>query len=53
MRFTLAKKWLLTSNESVEEIARKLGYLDRTGFTQAFVRWAGIAPAKYRQQQLS
>jgi AraC-like DNA-binding protein len=53
VRFTLAKKWLLTSNESVEEIARKLGYLDRTGFTQAFVRWAGIAPAKYRHQKLS
>jgi AraC-like DNA-binding protein len=47
-RAGLAREYLLTSNRSVESIARSLGYDDDSNFRRAFRRWTGLSPADYR-----
>lgn len=50
-RFQLADQWLTKEkNLTVEEMALRLGFADRTGFTQAFARWTGMTPAQYRSR---
>ncbi len=41
---------LESSNCSLEQIARELGYADAAGFTRAFQRWTGNAPSRYRRR---
>lgn len=50
VRYQLAAKWLLETDDTVDDISRRLCYGDRTSFTQAFQRWAGVSPAQYRKQ---
>lgn len=47
-RFKLSRDWLLTTDMSVTEIARKLGYATPQSFTRAFSYWAGCSPSVYR-----
>ena len=47
-RITLAEQWLAQTDRPVSEIARTLGYTDRSNFTSAFRRLNGIAPQAYR-----
>lgn len=50
-RFELADQWLKSEKSlTVEELAVRLGFADRTGFTQAFARWTGMTPAQYRSR---
>lgn len=47
IRRTLAVE-LLESGFAVEQIARRLGYAETSGFTHAFTRWYGVPPRAHR-----
>jgi AraC-like DNA-binding protein len=47
-RFELATDMLATTNASVSEISRRLGYEEASSFTLAFKRWSGRTPSQYR-----
>ncbi|GAA6157320.1 AraC family transcriptional regulator [Pyruvatibacter sp.] len=47
---TLAQELLRDSNSSIAEIAFLTGFSEQSSFTRAFKRWAGQAPAQFRQQ---
>ena len=47
-RIELAKVLLLNSDDNMDEIAVKCGFLSRSFFTAAFIKECGISPAKYR-----
>ena len=49
VRKELAEWYLLSSSESVEAIAERLGYMDTSNFSRTFRRWFGVSPAKFRQ----
>lgn len=49
-RFQRSMELLSSAEWSVEQIAERLGYGDRTSFTAAFKRWTGIAPNEYRSR---
>lgn len=44
-----ARQLLLTSNESVEQLAVRLGYGDASSFVHAFKRWTGKTPGQFRR----
>ncbi|WP_261842981.1 AraC family transcriptional regulator [Aliamphritea ceti] len=48
-RMTLAKHFLNRGEESVSEIAYKLGYGSASAFSTAFTRYVGHAPSRYRE----
>lgn len=37
---------------SLEDIALKLGFVDRGGFSRAFTKWKGMPPARFRRESL-
>jgi AraC-like DNA-binding protein len=39
---------LRTGNESIADLAMKLGYSEHSAFTRAFRRWTGSSPTEYR-----
>ena len=47
-RITKAKNLLLTSSQSVSEIAISLGFADSTGFGRIFKKLTGQTPSAYR-----
>ncbi|MET4901172.1 helix-turn-helix domain-containing protein [Paenarthrobacter sp. CC6] len=47
-RFELATDLLTSTNISVSEISRRLGYEEPASFTVAFKRWSGRSPSQYR-----
>ena len=47
-RFASAKRYLSSTNLTVEAIAKTLGYADVRSFRTAFKRWAKVAPVQYR-----
>lgn len=47
-RIDLAKKWLLTDNMNVEEIARRLQYSNAQNFSRTFKKIVGVPPGQYR-----
>ena len=49
-KFTHAKMKLKTTEMSVIEVARSLGYSDAAHFTRAFKRWAGVTPSDFRKE---
>ena len=49
-RFLAARNLLQSSQAPVAEIATRLGYSGTPAFTRAFRRWAGAAPAEWRQR---
>lgn len=44
----LAKKYLVESDISIQEISYLLGYKDIANFRRAFKRWYGVPPSEYR-----
>ena len=48
VRLVMAERWLPDTNISIEEISRRLGFADRSSFTQAFTRWRGQTPSQFR-----
>ena len=49
VRYRLAQTWLQNERLSVEDISDRLGFSDRRSFTQAFTRWSGMTPSRFRQ----
>ena len=45
-----ARKLLTRTDNSVTQIATKLGYTDNANFSRAFKRWFNLPPLKYRKQ---
>lgn len=48
-RFAEARRYLVSTQLTVDSIARHLGYADARSFRTAFKRWAGVTPAMYRR----
>lgn len=51
VRLDLARQWLLRPDMPLEDIAHRLGFADRRNFTEAFIRWTGMPPSQWREQQ--
>lgn len=51
LRLSLAKELLEDTGLSVNEVAGRLGYLDRVSFGRLFKKHTGLTPAAYRQRQ--
>jgi len=51
VRDLLAKEYLTKTVLTIAEIAHLLDYSETVNFRRAFVRWNGVTPKKYRQQQ--
>lgn len=51
VRFQLAQRWLPDEQHSIEDISERLGFSDRRSFTQAFLRWSGQTPSRFRRGQ--
>jgi len=45
---TLATQYLAHEDMSIDEVARQLGYNDKSNFYRAFKNWTGMPPAQYR-----
>lgn len=50
VRRARAQALIVEGRLSVKEIAHELGFSDLSSFSQAFKRWAGVAPSVSRQQ---
>ena len=44
-----ALEFKICRNQSLSEMALKLGYSEHSTFSRAFMRWAGIAPQEFRR----
>ncbi|MFT6275997.1 MAG: AraC-like DNA-binding protein [Halioglobus sp.] len=51
IRGLLAREYLAATELTVADIAHLLDYSETVNFRRAFVRWNGITPSQYRQQQ--
>jgi AraC-like DNA-binding protein len=51
IRDLLAREYLADTQLTVAEIAHLLDYSETVNFRRAFVRWNGVTPSEYRQQQ--
>jgi AraC-like DNA-binding protein len=52
VRNLLAREYLADTELTVAEIAHLLDYSDTVNCRRAFVRWNGVTPSQYRQQQI-
>lgn len=43
-----AEKLLLSSDASIADISKSLGYSDASNFTKAFKRWFGVSPRAFK-----
>ncbi|RXZ83745.1 response regulator [Paenibacillaceae bacterium] len=50
MRIDWAKSMLVNSSQSISNIGRTVGYLDRRYFNKVFSKCEGVTPAEYRVQ---
>ena len=53
VRDLLAREYLAETELTVAEIAHLLDYSETVNFRRAFVRWNGVTPSQYRQQQVA
>lgn len=53
VREQLAEELLVTGGLPVAEVARRLGYVEVSSFSQAFRRWKGVGPRAYRSARVS
>jgi len=53
VRDLLAKEYLAKTDLIVAEIAHLLDYSETVNFRRAFIRWNGVTPIQYRQQQVA
>jgi AraC-like DNA-binding protein len=51
-RAELAGGLLETTDATIADIARQLGYRGQGNFARAFRRWAGVSPSEFRRQRL-
>lgn len=51
IRMEKAKEYLRTMDAPIAEVARRVGYENELSFKRAFVRYEGIKPREYRQNQ--
>lgn len=51
-RIDLAKKLLAQTNEKIQDVAIKTGYLSPHSFTRAFRNETGISPTEYREMKM-
>jgi AraC-like DNA-binding protein len=49
-RFTLAKRLLARTTESIENIVYLTGFSEPSTFYRAFKRWSGLTPVQFREQ---
>jgi AraC-like DNA-binding protein len=49
IRLEKAKEMLLSTNQSVSQVAYKVGYSDANYFSRSFSKIYGIPPSQYRQ----
>ncbi|QRK04373.1 AraC family transcriptional regulator [Archangium violaceum] len=50
-RMAKAAQWLRESNDSIPQIAERVGYASEVAFHKAFKRWHGVGPGAYRRAQ--
>ena len=50
VRYDLAKQRLHHSSETIEDIARSLGFSTQESFIRAFSRWSSISPGEFRHR---
>ena len=50
IRFELASEQLLDSSDTIEEIARALGFSTQESFIKAFCRWSDMTPGEFRRR---
>jgi len=50
LRQDLSRQLLSDSNESIDNIAFRLGYTDSSNFSKAFRSWTGASPSQFRQK---
>jgi len=48
-----AEKLLLTTNASIREIGRSVGYADPYQFSKMFKKHIGVAPSEFKSNALS
>ncbi len=48
-RMTSANRLIVDGDDSLKQIAQKLGYSDPAHFTRAFRRWNGVSPSAFRR----
>ncbi|HZH13256.1 MAG TPA: AraC family transcriptional regulator [Archangium sp.] len=48
-RMTKAAQWLRETDDSLPEIAERVGYVSAVAFNKAFKRWHGLGPGAYRR----
>lgn len=49
VRYSMASQQLQCSQASVEQVAEMTGFSDPANFRRAFLRWAGMSPARFRR----
>lgn len=47
-----ARRFLKTTELTVEEISWRVGFASSSSFCQAFKRWTGLSPSEFRKQQV-
>lgn len=50
-RYQQARRLLVQSENSISEVAYRLGYNDVANFSKAFKRWSGMTPSAYREKR--
>jgi AraC-like DNA-binding protein len=50
-RMAKAAQWLRETDDSLPQIAERVGYVSAVAFNKAFKRWHGIGPGEYRRSQ--
>jgi AraC-like DNA-binding protein len=50
VRQTLAEELLLSADMKLADIADRLGYAEAAPFINAFKRWTGVSPNRFRRQ---
>ena len=53
IRDLLSREYLADTDLTVADIAHLLDYSETVNFRRAFVRWNGVTPSQYRQQQVA
>ncbi|AKJ03603.1 AraC-like DNA-binding protein [Archangium gephyra] len=48
-RMTKAAQWLRETDDSLPEIAERVGYVSAVAFNKAFKRWHGVGPGGFRR----
>lgn len=50
LKMRIASKWLEQKDETIEIVALKLGYSDRTYFSKVFKKYIGVTPSDYKSR---